>query len=106
MTTRRPTSPTSKGRNGRPWRRLRQHLIDQARATDQPCPICHGTHGPIAYHLSGRHPLGPVIDHINELDEGGHPTDPTNLQVTHHRCNQDKENTRRRTGKLKTTRRW
>ncbi|MHA7270410.1 HNH endonuclease [Arthrobacter sp. HLT1-20] len=40
--------------------------------------------------------MGPSLDHIIALVEGGHPTAPWNLQPMHLGCNVKKENARRR----------
>lgn len=46
--------------------------------------------------LRPRHPLGPSLDHIIALTDGGHPTASWNLQPMHLGCNVKKENHRRR----------
>jgi 5-methylcytosine-specific restriction endonuclease McrA len=41
------------------------------------------------------HPMSAVVDHIREVDQGGDPLDPENLQPMHRRCNEIKEARRR-----------
>jgi len=41
------------------------------------------------------HPWSAVVDHIIEIDSGGDPLDPDNLQAAHRRCNEIKEAKRR-----------
>jgi 5-methylcytosine-specific restriction endonuclease McrA len=96
--------PRSKGRTGRPWQRIRQHVID---TSDGICAWCHR---PVDRTLPGTHPWGPTADHIIELDRGGPERDPANLQLMHRRCNNAKEAARRRRGNggggLNPGRRW
>ncbi|WP_411732174.1 HNH endonuclease [Paeniglutamicibacter sp.] len=65
----------------------------------QHCPpgsICAWCRKPIVFGLRPRHSLGPSLDHIIALVDGGHPTAPWNLQPMHLGCNVRKENERRR----------
>lgn len=41
----------------------------------------------IVFGLRRNHPLGPSLDHIVKLQDGGHPTDPANLRPAHYGCN-------------------
>lgn len=78
-----------RGRTGRPWRRL----------VARHCPpgsVCASCRKPIVFGLRPRHPLGPSLDHIVALIDGGHPTAAWNLQPMHLGCNVRKENARRR----------
>ena len=78
-----------RGRSGRPWRRLvAQHC--------KPGAVCAWCGKEIMFGLRPRHPLGPSLDHIIALADGGHPTAPWNLQPMHLGCNVRKENARRR----------
>jgi 5-methylcytosine-specific restriction endonuclease McrA len=38
------------------------------------------------------HPFSPSIDHIIPIDRGGHPSDISNLQLAHWKCNRNKAN--------------
>lgn len=78
-----------RGRNGRPWRRLVATYCTPGSA----CAWCGEE---ILFGLRPRHPLGPSLDHILALIDGGHPTAPWNLQPMHLGCNVRKENARRR----------
>lgn len=69
-----PPTPSSRGRHGRPWRRLRIQILDRDRR------ICH---------LCG-HPGADTVDHLVPLAAGGHPTDPANLAAAHLTCNSRK----------------
>jgi len=40
--------------------------------------------------LAYPHPLSPVIDHIIPVSKGGHPSDLSNLQLSHMACNRQK----------------
>ena len=51
------------------------------------CAIC-GL--PIDKRLKFPHPMSPTVDHIIPVAKGGHPSDPTNLQIAHLICNQVK----------------
>lgn len=46
----------------------------------------------IIFGLRPRHPLGPSLDHIIELQYGGAPYDPDNLRPAHLGCNVRKSN--------------
>ena len=51
------------------------------------CGICgHDVDKTLAY----PHPLSPVIDHIIPVSKGGHPSDLSNLQLSHMACNRQK----------------
>lgn len=82
--------PRSKGRTGRPWRRVRAQVIA---ASNGVCAIC-GVLGPRPdcprCAGSGVTPHGfecprcrPSVDHIVELSKGGDPLDPDNLRAAH-----------------------
>ncbi|MEA5454484.1 HNH endonuclease [Sinomonas sp. JGH33] len=78
-----------RGRSGRPWLRL-------VALHCPPGSVCAWCGEPIEFGLRPRHPLGPSLDHIVALADGGHPTAPWNLQPMHLGCNARKENARRR----------
>lgn len=80
----------------------------RVRAEETHCAWCGEL---VDKNLSGKHPDGPVIDHVIELTHGGDPLDRANLQLMHRRCNGEKEARRRATrlGKVKRlprTREW
>lgn len=70
----------SKGRTGRPYRRLR----DSLRAQRGPCGICGG---PIDYDAPWWRPESFSVDHIVPLVAGGAPLDRANVRAAHARCN-------------------
>ncbi len=88
----------SPGRAGRPWLRIRQRVI----ASYDACSVC-GL--PVDKTLSGRHPLGPSVDHVVALVDGGPAREVFNLRLVHTRCNSGKENRRRKTAR-DSARRW
>lgn len=69
-------------RRGRPAQRLRAYIL----ATHPPiCVICGE---PVDTTLDGRLPDGPHVHHVEALALAPHREfDPTNLGVTHNRCN-------------------
>lgn len=56
-------------------------------ATQSVCAICGK---PVDKKLKFPHPLCGVIDHIIPIAKGGHPSDISNLQLTHMTCNREK----------------
>lgn len=74
--------PRSKGRTGRPWRRIRAQVL----AESTTCWICG-------------HDGSDTVDHVIPLSRGGDPLDPANLRPAHgvkgcptckRRCNQSR----------------
>lgn len=53
------------------------------------CGICGQ---PVDKRLKYPHPLAPCVDHIIPIDRGGHPSDISNLQLAHWKCNRAKSN--------------
>lgn len=51
------------------------------------CGICGK---PVDKTIKYPHPLSPTIDHIIPIDRGGHPSDISNLQLAHFKCNRQK----------------
>ena len=56
-------------------------------AQGEVCAIC-GL--PVNKHLRFPDPMSPSVDHIIPVSKGGHPSDLSNLQLTHLICNQVK----------------
>lgn len=76
------------------WRQLVKHLVRPGAM----CEIeeCAEPSREILFGLRPRHPLGPSLDHIIELQYGGAPFDPANLRPAHLGCNVRKSNRLRR----------
>ncbi|WP_084780426.1 HNH endonuclease [Planobispora rosea] len=92
--------PRSKGRTGRPYRRLRAQLI--ASPAGRVCWICGHA---IDLTLPPRHPLSWSLDHADPLSRGGAEVDPRNARPAHLRCNSSRGN--RMSGKKsQTSRAW
>ena len=72
--------PRSKGRTGRPYRRLR----DSLKAQRGPCGICGG---PIDYEAPWWRPEAFTIDHIVPIVMHGPPLDRDNVRAAHRQCN-------------------
>jgi 5-methylcytosine-specific restriction endonuclease McrA len=71
------------GRRGPLWDlRKRQLFVEGAT-----CWLCGK---PVVYGLRRNHPLGPSLDHLVALENGGHPTALENLAVAHYGCNSRK----------------
>jgi len=68
-------------RRGRPWRRLRAHILA---TRPNICAVCGTT---IDLTLPGTHPDGPHGGHIEAVALGGHELDPTNVTPMHNHCN-------------------
>ena len=58
-------------------------------ASERICGICGQ---PVDMSLKYPHPFSPSIDHIIPIDRGGHPSDISNLQLAHWKCNRNKAN--------------
>lgn len=56
-------------------------------ATQNICAICGK---PVDKSLKYGDPMAPTIDHIIPVAKGGHPSDISNLQLTHWICNRQK----------------
>jgi len=79
-----------RGREGREWRRLVRELCPPGSVCE--IPECDKPTREILFGLRPRHPMGPSLDHIVPLFDGGHPTDPANLRPAHLGCNAAREN--------------
>ncbi len=75
------------GRYGPRWAAARAAVL--ARQTH--CGICGLL---VNKRLSGRHPLGPTVDHIIPVAKGGPLYALANLQLAHRRCNEQKGSSR------------
>lgn len=78
-----PPMPRSKGRTGRPWRRIRAQVLAESAL----CWLCGH---PLNKTLPRDHPLAAVVDHVIPLSKGGDPLDRANLRAAHRRCNATK----------------
>lgn len=58
-------------------------------ASETICGICGQ---PVDKSLKYPHPMSPCIDHIIPIDRSGHPSDISNLQLAHWKCNRAKAN--------------
>lgn len=74
-----------RGRGGRLWRRLVRDLCPPGSYCE--VEACRAPTREIVFGLRHNHPLGPSLDHIVPLSQGGHPTDPANLRPAHFGCN-------------------
>ncbi|MHA7292614.1 HNH endonuclease signature motif containing protein [Arthrobacter sp. HLT1-21] len=80
-----------RGRGGRVWRRIcATILIPGVVCAWPPCQQEIDLTLPATHRWSG------TVDHIIELEDGGHPTARWNLQPMHRRCNTIKENKKRK----------
>jgi HNH endonuclease len=66
------------------YRTARNKFIDYCEQVQAPCSWCGQK---IDYTIRGRHSQAPSCDHIVELWQGGHLTDPANFTVMHYGCN-------------------
>lgn len=81
---------SSKGRGGRPWRRVRARIL----AASDICWLCG-------------QPGSTSVDHIVPLSLGGHPTDPANLAPAHISCNSRRGNgAPKKRQRIPTSRDW
>lgn len=83
-----------RGRQGRQWRRLVDELCPPGSLCE--IPECSKPTRLILFGLRPGHPMGPSLDHIVPLDEGGHPTARSNLRPAHVGCNSARGNRRRK----------
>lgn len=75
------TQPRSKGRVGRPWRRLREVVRLEEGTVCWLCPH------PIDLTLTHPHPRSFSVDHIIPLVLGGDPLARANVRAAHLDCN-------------------
>lgn len=70
----------SPGRTGHAWREARAWVLENYTH----CWLCLR---PVNKTLSGRHRLGPSVDHVMPLSRGGDPLDREGLRLAHTGCN-------------------
>ena len=73
--------PRSKGRTGRPWRRMRQLVLERDQWT---CQICYQ---PIPRDVPYPSPHSAAVDHLVPISMGGAPLTMSNLRASHMACN-------------------
>ena len=56
-------------------------------ATQNTCGICGH---PVDFSLKTPHPMSATVDHIIPVAKNGHPSDISNLQLSHWACNRQK----------------
>jgi hypothetical protein len=79
--------PPGHWRNSSRYKRLRTRFFADVGASGV-CGICTE---PVDMRLSGRHQLGPSVDHVRPYARGGiDPLDVTNWQLAHRACNSAK----------------
>jgi hypothetical protein len=72
-------------RNSASYKRSRKTRLATAIANDEPCCRCGG---PIDWTLSGNHPAGPTLDHLDAvLHTGTEDATQDRLAFSHNRCN-------------------
>ena len=76
-------------RSTKAWKRMRKQVLH---TRPNVCSICGQT---IDLRLPGTHRMGPTVDHIVAIHDGGEALDPANLAPAHNRCNAGKENKQR-----------
>jgi 5-methylcytosine-specific restriction endonuclease McrA len=70
----------SKGRTGRPYRRLRTRVIAEE-------DVCFRCGQPVDKSLPGTHRWGPSLEHKVPLSRGGDPLTRENVALSHLGCN-------------------
>ena len=79
-----------RGRGGRTWRNLVAELCPPGSVCQVPVCLYPELHRVIVFGLRRNHPHGPSLDHITDLQYGGHPTARWNLRPAHFGCNAGK----------------
>lgn len=75
-----PYRPDHEGTHRNIFERNKKQIF----ATQNTCAICGR---PVDFSLKYPDPWSATIDHIIPIDRGGHPSDLSNLQLAHFRCN-------------------
>lgn len=76
--------PRSKGRTGRPWRRMRERVLSE----EPDCWLCDQ---PIDRSVPFPNRGSASVDHVVRIRDGGSPLDRANLRAAHLGCNLDRE---------------
>lgn len=92
----------SKGRAGRPWRRLAASVRAQAR-NGAPCCLCGH---PIDLTIAHPHPMSFSVEHHTPLSRNGAPRDPSNVGPAHLGCNSRRGNRDPAPTRTATSRAW
>lgn len=79
--------PRSKGRAGRPWRRLTRRLREGPGG--DVCWLCDGV---IDLSLPRTHRMSWTADHVDPISLGGAPRDASLLRPAHRACNSSRGN--------------
>ena len=74
-----------RGREGREWERIKREVCPPGSLCAM--PVCKMSNRVIVFGLRHNHPLGPSVDHIIRITDGGHPTARWNLRPAHFGCN-------------------
>ena len=77
--------PDHDGKHRLAFERAKRKIL----ATESICGICGQ---PVDKKLKYPDPMSPCIDHIIPIDRNGHPSDISNLQLAHWKCNRAKAN--------------
>ena len=77
------TREDRKGAHRANYERNRKRIL----ATQNTCGICGH---PVDFSLKAPHPMSATIDHIIPVAKNGHPSDLSNLQLSHFSCNRQK----------------
>ena len=75
--------PDQNGKHEATYKKNKKRILD----TQEICAICGN---PVDKSLKFPNPLSPSVDHIIPIAKGGHPSDISNLQLTHLGCNREK----------------
>ena len=85
------TREDRKGAHRANYERNRKRIL----ATQNTCGICGH---PVDFSLKAPHPMSATIDHIIPVAKNGHPSDLSNLQLSHWACNRQKSDKIFKTG--------
>ena len=85
------TREDKKGAHRANYERNRKRIL----ATQNTCGICGH---PVDFSLKAPHPMSATIDHIIPVAKNGHPSDLSNLQLSHWACNRQKSDKIFKTG--------
>lgn len=74
-----------RGRGGRPYERLKARVFRE----ETHCWICGQW---VDQTLPPQHAMARTLDHVTQLNQGGHPLDRANARLAHRRCNTIRSN--------------